>query len=126
MPPLARACCDESRGSFDECEPAVVAVGMWKSRAFCGISKRGGNGGKVALAFGLFHGFHGASFPQRVSGSMLLRSFAVFSPTNSAEEPFFSMILSLSLSLAQGRYAQIGTYCVLPSGDKAYVLLSAG
>ena len=89
MPPLARACCDESRGSFDECEPAVVAVGMWKSRAFCGISKRGGNGGKVALAFGLFHGFHGASFPQRVSGSMLLRSFAVFSPTNSAEEPFF-------------------------------------
>ena len=87
MPPLARACCDEPGGSFDECEPAVVAVGMWKSRAFCGIPKRGGNGGKVALAFGPFHGFHGASFPQRVSGSMLLRSFAVFSPTNSAEDP---------------------------------------
>ena len=87
MPPLARACCDEPGGSFDECEPAVVAVGMWKSRAFCGISKRGGNGGKVALAFGLFHGFHSASFPQPISGSMLLRPFAVFSPTNSAEEP---------------------------------------
>jgi hypothetical protein len=25
----------------------VVAVGMWEARVFCGISKRGGNGGKV-------------------------------------------------------------------------------
>jgi hypothetical protein len=38
---------------------------MWKSGGFCRISKRGGNGGKVVLVLGLFHGFHGASFPQR-------------------------------------------------------------
>ena len=108
MPPLAWACCDEPRGSFDECEPAAVAVGMWKSRVFCGISKRGGNGGKVALTFGLFHGFHGASFPQRVSGSMLLRSFAVFSPTNSAEDPTFQLARWLSMSLGV-YFTRIGT-----------------
>jgi hypothetical protein len=50
---------------------------MWESRAFSGISKRCGNGVKVALALGFFHGFHGASFTQRVSES-ILRSFAFF------------------------------------------------
>jgi hypothetical protein len=75
MPPLAWACCDGPRGSFDECAPAAVGVGMWKSRAFCGISKRGGNWWKspgvsweeriLQRAVGLFHSFHGASFPQR-------------------------------------------------------------
>src|ERR1700694_5512461 len=39
---------------------------MWESRVRCGISKRGGNGGKVGV--GLFHGSHGASFPQPSSG----------------------------------------------------------
>jgi len=39
---------------------------MWESRVCCGISKRGGNGGKVGV--GLFHGFQGASFPQPSSG----------------------------------------------------------
>jgi hypothetical protein len=39
---------------------------MWESRVLCGISKRGGNGGKVGV--GLFHGFHGAPFPQLGSG----------------------------------------------------------
>jgi hypothetical protein len=44
----------------------VVAGEMWESRVRCGISKRGGNGGKVGV--GLFHGSHGASFPQPSSG----------------------------------------------------------
>ena len=49
--------------------------GMWKSRALVmgAISKRGGKGGKVPVSLrclswpwaGLFHAFHGASFPQR-------------------------------------------------------------
>src|SRR6202022_4042622 len=45
---------------------AVVAGEMWESHVRCGISKRGGNGGKVGV--GLFHGSHGASFPQPRSG----------------------------------------------------------
>ena len=55
----------------------AVAVGMWKSRVFVfgAISKRGGKRGKVRepvslrrwLSVGLFHAFHGASFPQRHS-----------------------------------------------------------
>ena len=46
---------------------AVVAVGMWESGvlAFRRISKRGGKRGKLALVFGVFHAFLGASFPQR-------------------------------------------------------------
>src|SRR4029077_5946617 len=46
---------------------AVVAVGMWESGAFVfrRISKRGGKRGKLVLAFGVFHAFLGASFPQR-------------------------------------------------------------
>src|SRR2546422_4990941 len=49
---------------------------MWKSRALVlgAISKRGGKGGKVPVSLrrlswpwaGLFHAFHGASFPQRL------------------------------------------------------------
>src|SRR5450755_4173914 len=39
---------------------------MWESRVLCGISKRGGNGGKVGV--GLFHGSRGASFPQPSPG----------------------------------------------------------
>jgi hypothetical protein len=56
---------------------AAVAVEMWKSRVlvFGAISKRGGKRGKVRgqvslrrwLPVGLFHAFHGASFPQRHS-----------------------------------------------------------
>src|SRR5262245_2710713 len=53
----------------------AVAVEMWKSRVsgFRAISERGGNRGKIAFSAlrftpwaGLFHGFHGASFPQQI------------------------------------------------------------
>jgi len=56
---------------------AAVAVGMWKSRIFVfgAISKRGGKRGKIRepvslrrwRSVGLFHAFHGASFPQQDS-----------------------------------------------------------
>ena len=54
-------------GRVRSCEPAAVAVGMWESRAFCGISKRCGNGGKVALDVGLAGDIpRGPSIPSRI------------------------------------------------------------
>ena len=38
---------------------------MWESGVCCGISKRGGSGGKVGV--GLFHGFHRASIAGRAN-----------------------------------------------------------
>ena len=37
---------------------------MWESRGSCGISKGGGKGGNLGLAF---HAFHGPAFPQPTS-----------------------------------------------------------
>lgn len=86
-PSLAGVAPNSQGVGYIETEPAAVAVGTWESRVFGQIPKRGGNGRKAALVPGLFHGFHGASFPQRVSGGVLFLSFATFSPTNSAEDP---------------------------------------
>src|SRR5437762_4848889 len=45
---------------------AVGAVGI-RRLVFGRIPKRGGKRGKLVLAFGVFHAFLGASFPQRVA-----------------------------------------------------------
>src|ERR1700694_5012099 len=61
---------------------------MWESRVRCGISKRGGNGGKVGV--GLFHRSHRASFPQPSSGFWaILARMPSLGTTGGSIPPFF-------------------------------------
>jgi hypothetical protein len=62
---------------------------------FCRISKPGGKSGKLALAFGVFHAFHGASFPRRFS-SRSFRSAAT--PTVRSSPPWFFLPIGLLFS----------------------------
>jgi hypothetical protein len=54
--------------------PAVEAVGMWKARRVCGVSKAVGEAGSLPLAFRFFHQ------PVISTASALFRSFFPFLP----------------------------------------------
>ena len=102
--------------------PAAGAVEMWESGApvFCRISKPGGKSGKLVFAFGVFHAFHGASFPRRkssvlfgaqrrrfslLSGAFLAHRFSLhFDPMSVVHQP-------VQDAIGQGRIADLACHC---------------